>query len=121
MKVLKKRDVKKKVVKNLNKKVSVKSTKQKKKMVINKVKKEKKVIPLKKEKNIRKPTPKIIIEEPYVEPESPKKKSTEKMYFTKDTEMYIIKYNKEEDQNIRNDIYETHIKNAFEKLVENVF
>ncbi len=67
IKVLKKRDVKKKVVKNLNKKVSVKSTKQKKKMVINKVKKEKKVIPLKKEKNIRKPTPKIIIEEPYVE------------------------------------------------------
>ena len=67
MKVLKKRDVKKKVLKNLNKKVSVKSTKQKKKMVINKVKKEKKVIPLKKEKNIRKPTPKIIIEEPYVD------------------------------------------------------
>ena len=121
MKVLKKRDIKKKVVKNLNKKVSLKLTKQKKKMVINKVKKQKKVIPLKKEKVIRKTTPKIIIEEPYVEPEPPKKKSTEKMYFTKDTEMHIIKYNKEEDQNVRNHIYETHIKNAFEKLVENVF
>lgn len=120
IKVLKKRDVKKKVVKHLGKKVSVKSTKQKKKMVINKVKKQKTVVPLVQEKSIRKTNPKIIVEEPFVE-EEPKKKSTEKMYFTKDTEMYIIKYNKEEDQNIRNHLYETYIKNAFEKLVENVF
>lgn len=120
IKVFKKRDVKKKVVKHLGKKISVKSTKQKKKMVINKVKKQKTVVPLVQEKSIRKTNPKIIVEEPFVE-EEPKKKSTEKMYFTKDTEMYIIKYNKEEDQNIRNHLYETYIKNAFEKLVENVF
>ena len=71
--------------------------------------------------NIRKQVPKIIIEEPHVEEKPSRKKSSDKMYFTKDTEKYIIIYNKEEDQNKRNEIYETHIKNAFEKLVENVF
>ncbi len=120
IKIFKKRDVKKKVAKHIGKKISVKSTKQKNKMVIHKVKKQKKVIPLNKEENIRKTTPKIIVEEPFVEVDI-KKKSTEKMYFTKDTEIYIIKYNKEENQNIRNHIYENYIKNAFEKLVENVF
>ena len=35
--------------------------------------------------------------------------------------MYIIKYNKEDNQDIRNHLYETYIKNAFDKLVENVF
>ncbi len=119
IKVSKKRDVKKKVIKRLGKKVFVKSTKQKKKMVINKIKKKKTVVPLVQEKSIRKTNPKIIVEEPFVEEQ--KKKSTEKMYFTKDTETYIIKYNKEEDQNIRNHLYEIYIKNAFEKLVENVF
>jgi hypothetical protein len=119
-KVLKKTDVKKKVVKHLGKEVSSKSTKQKNKMVINKVEKKKKDVPSVQEKNIRKPTPKIIVEEPFVDSEQ-KKKSAEKMYFTKDTEMYIIKYNKEDNQDIRNHLYETYIKNAFDKLVENVF
>ena len=120
IKVLKKTDVKKKVVKHLGKEVSSKSTKQKNKMVINKVEKKKKDVPSVQEKNIRKPTPKIIVEEPFVDSEQ-KKKSAEKMYFTKDTEMYIIKYNKEDNQDIRNHLYETYIKNAFDKLVENVF
>ena len=89
-------------------------------MVINKVDKKKKDVPLVQEKNIRKTIPKIIVEESSVESEQ-KKKSAEKMYFTKDTEMYIIKYNKEDNQDIRNHLYETYIKNAFDKLVENVF
>ena len=121
MKILKKKPIKKKLVKNLNKKVSIKSKKIKHKMVTNKIKKNNKIISIKKEKVLPKSTPKIIIEESYKEPVIKKKKSSDKMYFTKDTEMYIIKYNKEEDQNQRNHIYETHIKNAFEKLVENVF
>ena len=120
IKVLKKIDVDKKVVKHLGKKVSTKSTKQKNKMVINKVDKKKKDVPLVQEKNIRKTIPKIIVEESSVESEQ-KKKSAEKMYFTKDTEMYIIKYNKEDNQDIRNHLYETYIKHAFDKLVENVF
>ena len=120
IKVLKKIDVDKKVVKHLGKEVSPKSTKQKNKMVINKVDKKKKDVPLVQEKNIKKPILKIIVEESSVESEQ-KKKSAEKMYFTKDTEMYIIKYNKEDNQDIRNHLYETYIKNAFDKLVENVF
>ena len=120
IKVLKKIDVDKKVVKHLGKEVSTKSTKQKNKMVINKIDKKKKNVPLVQEKNIKKPILKIIVEESSVESEQ-KKKSAEKMYFTKDTEMYIIKYNKEDNQDIRNHLYETYIKNAFDKLVENVF
>jgi hypothetical protein len=121
MKILKKKPIKKKFIKNLNKKVLIKSKKIKHKMVTNETKKNKKIISIKKEKVLQKTTPKIVIEESYKEPEIKKKKSSDKMYFTKDTEMYIIKYNKEEDQNQRNHIYETYIKNAFEKLVENVF
>lgn len=56
-----------------------------------------------------------------VEVKPPKKISVEKMYFTKDTEDAIIKFNKEVDQDKRNHIYETCIQRAFEKLVENVF
>lgn len=51
----------------------------------------------------------------------PKKISVEKMYFTKDTEDAIIRFNKEVDQDKRNHIYETCIQRSFEKLVENVF
>jgi hypothetical protein len=46
--------------------------------------------------------------------------SSPKMYFTEDTEKYIIKYNNETDDKIRNDIYETKIKPAFDKLAENI-
>lgn len=54
---------------------------------------------------------------------SPKKKKLvkEKMYFTSLTEDAIIQYNQEEDANVRDEIYNTQIKFAFEKLVENVF
>jgi hypothetical protein len=47
--------------------------------------------------------------------------SPSKMYFTQDNEDAIIDYNKEIDQNKRNNIYNTKIKYSFEKLVENIF
>lgn len=45
----------------------------------------------------------------------------EKIYFSKKTEEAIIEYNKETNDVIRNQIYETRIKYSFEKLVENIF
>lgn len=45
----------------------------------------------------------------------------EKIYFSKKTEDAIIEYNKETNDVIRNQIYETRIKYSFEKLVENIF
>lgn len=45
----------------------------------------------------------------------------EKIYFSRKTEDAIIEYNSEEDENKRNEIYETKIKFSFEKLVENIF
>jgi len=50
-----------------------------------------------------------------------KKKSAGKMYFTKETEDAIILYNNESDEVKKNNIFETKIKFALEKLVENVF
>jgi len=50
-----------------------------------------------------------------------KKFSIDRMYFTKDTENAIVKYNNTECNDIRNAIYNTEIKYPFEKLVENVF
>lgn len=65
---------------------------------------------------------KKIVEQKSTQPEvKPKKISVEKMYFTKDTEDAIIRFNKEVDQDKRNHIYETCIQRSFEKLVENVF
>lgn len=49
------------------------------------------------------------------------RKPKEKMYFTSETEDAIIEYNSSEDQIQRDEIYNTKIKYAFEKLVENVF
>jgi hypothetical protein len=66
--------------------------------------------------NPKEPT---IVTEP--EPVKIKKPSIEKMYFTKDTEDAIIRFNKEENVDERNRIYETEIQRSFEKLVENVF
>jgi hypothetical protein len=50
-----------------------------------------------------------------------KKRGTNKMYFTTDTEDAIIEYNITTDDDIRNKVYEKKIKYAFEKLVENIF
>jgi len=63
----------------------------------------------------------IIIVPEEVESKKTKKTSTNKMYFTEETERNIILYNKEESQEIRNDIYNDGIRYAFDKLVENIF
>ena len=47
--------------------------------------------------------------------------SSEKMYFTKDTEDAIVSYNRETDYQKREDLYNHRIKHSFEKLVENIF
>jgi len=64
------------------------------------------------------PTPTPVVEVPVKKVRKP---SFEKMYFTKDTEDSIVLYNKEEDIDKRNEIFNTKIKFAFEKLVENIF
>jgi hypothetical protein len=43
-----------------------------------------------------------------------------KMYFTEDTELAIIEYNKSESLAHKNKLYEVHIKYPFEKIAENV-
>ena len=47
--------------------------------------------------------------------------STDRMYFTQETENSIIEYNGSTDIQIREDIYNNKIKRPFEKLVENIF
>lgn len=49
------------------------------------------------------------------------KKSSDKMYFTQETEDFIVLYNSTEDLEKREKIYNEKIKYPFEKLVENVF
>jgi hypothetical protein len=56
-----------------------------------------------------------------VKPVKKRKKSSNKMYFTQDTEDAIELFNHTEDLNEREHIFETRIKYPFEKLVENVF
>lgn len=68
-----------------------------------------------------KPVTKLVEEIKPVKKRKKRKPSVTKMYFTEETEKYIILYNETEDQSIRNEIYESHIKNAFDKLVENIF
>ena len=43
-----------------------------------------------------------------------------KMYFTDETEMAIVAYNIEEDQRLKNKVYNEFIKYPFEKLSENI-
>ena len=45
----------------------------------------------------------------------------EKIYFSKATEEAIIAYNAEENNDVRNTIYNDRIKFSFEKLVENIY
>lgn len=128
--------MKKKVVKarRVSKKVTVKKQKTTKKVVKRQYKKRAKKVSSPTENppateaviDIRLSTPVV---EPVVEPTLPKKRgrksknpnSTDKMYFTQETEDFIIKYNNTEDIQTREDIYNTKIKYPFEKLVENIF
>ena len=50
----------------------------------------------------------------------PRKKSKKNMYFHDGTEKAIIRYNNSTDPNLRNTIYNEHIRFAFEKLAENL-
>ena len=58
-----------------------------------------------------------VVEIPSVVPEKPKGT----MYFTKETEEGIIKYNKATTQPEKDTIYNTLIRYAFEKIAENVY
>jgi hypothetical protein len=115
-KLLKKTKLVKKYKKNkqLSKKL-VKSKGKRKKTNVIPTKPVKKIKEKAKEPKINVVVPEIIIEAE----EKPKKSPV--MYFTKDTETAIIEYNKEEDMEKRNQIYNEKIKYSFEKLVENIF
>ncbi len=82
------------------------------------VKKTKRVISKKQQKKKEK------VKEVVVKPNGRKtrrKKSSGIIYFSQDTEDAIIEYNKTEDTERREELYNTRIKYPFEKLVENVF
>ncbi len=78
-------------------------------------------------KKLKKKLNKVVkIKKPKVLPKEPltvrgRKKSSNKMYFTEDTENSIDLYNRTEDQEIREKIFQEKIKYPFEKLVENIF
>ncbi len=113
-----KKKTKIKKVKKINKSVILRK-------IVTKKNKVKKVKSVKKKKNVEDvlvEIPTVIhITEPVVSEIAVKKPAKDKMYFTTDTEIYIIKYNESVDQEYRNFLYDNHIKYAFEKLVENVF
>ena len=48
------------------------------------------------------------------------RKKNKRIYFGKDTQDAIVRYNKEKNPIIRNDIYRDGIEYAFDKLVENI-
>jgi len=50
-----------------------------------------------------------------------KRKPKNKMYFTKETEHWIIQYNNEKSSDVRSKIYSDHIQYPFEKLFENIY
>lgn len=89
-----------------------------KKVKVAVVKKSKKTL-----KRVKKPV--VIASVPVIAKKTRKprraKTPSDKMYFTQATEDYIIAYNAETDLTKRNDIYNTHIAYAFNKLVENIF
>lgn len=60
---------------------------------------------------------------PVILPETKKRKrkAASKMYFTQETEDAIIRYNKQNDLDIREKIYREEIEYPLQKLVENVF
>jgi len=126
-KILKVRRVHKSIVKK-QKKVTIKH----KKRVTKQYKKRVKTTPI---TNVTESIPLTLTLPPIIVPPSilppilPKKRgrksksgiTTDKMYFTQDTEDYIIKYNATDDLQVREEIYNTKIKYPFEKLVENIF
>lgn len=95
------------------------------------MKKQKKIVPQKqlKNKKVAKKEvssllePEKIIDVPGIIPEEVLEKKlvkVKKMYFTNDVDKAIVEYNKCTDFYKRNEIYNTRIKKAFEKLAENI-
>lgn len=74
-----------------------------------------------KEPNIKIEVPKIVLEVDELSVKEKKAKKVPVMYFTQDTENAVIEYNKEDDTDKRNTLYNERIKYSFEKLVENIF
>ena len=74
-----------------------------------------------KEPNIKIEVPKIVLEVDDLSVKEKKAKKVPVMYFTQDTENAVIEYNKEDDADKRNTLYNERIKYSFEKLVENIF
>ena len=55
-----------------------------------------------------------------VVPKKKKKKRPKNYYFHQGTEKAIIRYNKTDDHRLKNIIYNEHIRDAFDKLAENI-
>lgn len=85
--------------------------------IIKKVLKNKAIVD---EKQIKKPKV-ATVDAPPKEKRTRKKKSGGIMYFTQDTEDAIVEYNKSEDKERQEVLYNTRIKYPFDKLVENIF
>lgn len=71
-------------------------------------------------KVVRKAKP-VVVVLPVKEKKTRRKKSGGIMYFTQDTEDAIIEFNKTENLDRREVLYNTRIKYPFDKLVENIF
>jgi hypothetical protein len=95
--------------------------KSKKKIVRKPVKKAKKLLKkIKQKRVVVAPTPIVEVVKKHRKTRRPKTPSN-KMYFTQETEDYIVMYNAETNLQKRNEIYNEHIAYAFNKLVENIF
>jgi len=116
--------------KTKNKNSKIKSNKKSNRGVVTSISKKKNKV-VKKPKTFNKKVTKknklrivTIAETPIIESSKKTKrvrKPKDKMYFTSETEEAINRYNQSEDQSERDEIYNSKIKYAFEKLVENVF
>jgi hypothetical protein len=118
--------MKKRITKKPTKIKQTKITKKQTKPIIKKTVKRKKkevIVPKKQKKKIVSVVlvPKVVVEEVKKPATRGRKKSTQKMYFTNDTEDAIELFNNTESQEEREKIFQDKIKYPFEKLVENIF
>lgn len=111
--------------KKINRKFTIKTSKKFKQRKLKKtiktikraIKRSRKV----KEPKVKFEVPKVILEPSVVTIKAKKPKKTSVMYFTQDTENAVVEYNKEENVELRDKLYNERIKYSFEKLVENIF
>lgn len=78
-------------------------------------------VKINKEPKIKIEVPETILEAGELPTKEKNTKKSSIMYFTQDTENAVIEYNREEDIEKRNTLYNERIKYSFEKLVENIF